>query len=76
MNVEGVDYIDITEMRTELTTGVDNRTVSDLKIARIHPPTYTQFEPVDEITDGTGQETAADDYGLTIISHGGIGADA
>lgn len=71
MNVEGVDYIDITEMRTELTTGVDNRDVTAMKIARIHPASQLEIETHDE------EYTAPDDdYGLTIISHGGIGADA
>lgn len=68
MNVEGVDYIDVTTMRTELTTGVDNRLVAFNKIPRIHPPDYADYEPIGDVDVAT----TSDSYGLVITAYGGL----
>lgn len=65
MAVEGVDYVDVNTLRTATTTGVANREISDLHIARIHPS--------DEALGNDGDGNPIDPYGLTITSHGGLG---
>ena len=67
MYVEGVDYVDVTTLRTDTTSGVENRIIPTLTIARIHPGLNTT--PTDE-TDTTDE----DPYGLVITAYGGLGA--
>lgn len=63
MSVEGVDWVDVTTLRTETTTGVANRTIPELNIARVHP--------VDESLGQTSGEWN-DAYGIVINSYGGL----
>ena len=59
MSVEGVDYVDVNTLRTNTTTGVANREIPELRIARIHP---------------VNTDIEADPYGLQITSYGGLGS--
>jgi hypothetical protein len=55
MKIEGVDYIDVTELSNGVTRGsLGNVIVDDLKIARIHP-----------------EGSSEDPYGLNITTYGG-----
>lgn len=66
MSVEGVDYVDVTTLRTETTSGVGNRTIPELNIARVHP--------IDESLGDDGNGGWLDPYGIVINSHGGLGS--